>query len=164
MTAWDLVATLGLLTMLVGLVTAIKPIRAIWVPTRYRAAAVFAAGFVVLLIGASNAPLPVNDGTSPVALPASATTSAYVSESPAAAEPSDDAGVTMANYLRLDTGMSYREVVEILGEPGEEMSRSDLADITTVMYGWTASRWTGANMNAMFQNDRLVTKAQFGLR
>jgi hypothetical protein len=57
--------------------------------------------------------------------------------------------------------MSYQEVVAILGEPGEEISRSDLAGTTMVMYQW--SRWNGANMNAMFQNDALVTKAQFGL-
>jgi hypothetical protein len=71
-------------------------------------------------------------------------------------------GLSKANYLRISEGMTYREVVAILGEPGEEMSRSDIAGITTVMYGW--KRWNGANMNAMFQNDALVTKAQFGLK
>jgi len=57
--------------------------------------------------------------------------------------------------------MSYSEAVEILGGPGEEISRSDIAGYTTVMYQW--KKWTGANMNAMFQNGRLVTKAQMGL-
>jgi hypothetical protein len=70
-------------------------------------------------------------------------------------------GLSKANYLRISDGMSYREVVAILGEPGVEMSRVDIAGITTVMYGW--KRWNGANMNAMFQNDALVSKAQFGL-
>lgn len=70
-------------------------------------------------------------------------------------------GLSKANYLRISEGMTYREVVAILGEPGEEMSRADIAGISTVMYGW--KRWNGANMNAMFQNDALVTKAQFGL-
>lgn len=72
-------------------------------------------------------------------------------------------GVTMSKYLRLEDGMSYAEAVRILGEPGEEISRSDLAGYTTVMYQWKAERGIG-NMNAMFQNDKLVTKAQFGLR
>jgi hypothetical protein len=80
---------------------------------------------------------------------------------PSTAAPAQKSELSKANYLRISEGMSYREVVAILGEPGEEMSRSDLAGITTVMYQWT--RWTGANMNAMFQNDALVTKAQFGL-
>jgi hypothetical protein len=72
-------------------------------------------------------------------------------------------GVTMANYERLETGMSYDGVVDILGEPGKEMSRNEIADITTVMYMWSGG-FVGGNMNAMFQNDRLVSKAQFGLR
>jgi len=71
-------------------------------------------------------------------------------------------GLTYENYLRLKEGMTYAEVVEILGTTGEELSRSDIAGYTTVMYSW--QKWTGANMNAMFQNGRLVTKAQFGLR
>ncbi len=72
-------------------------------------------------------------------------------------------GVTMANYTRLQTGMSYDAAVEILGDRGEEMSRTELAGTTSVMYMWKG-RSVGANMNAMFQNDRLVSKAQFGLR
>jgi hypothetical protein len=72
------------------------------------------------------------------------------------------AGLTMANYQRLDTGMSYAEVAAILGNGGEEMSRNEIAGITTVMYMWR--RFGGGNMNAMFQNDRLIQKAQSGLR
>ncbi len=34
--------------------------------------------------------------------------------------------------------------------------------IKTVMHQWMNS--DGSNMNAMFQNDKLVQKAQFGLR
>jgi len=58
--------------------------------------------------------------------------------------------------------MSYSEVRRIIGAPGEEVSRSDLAGLTTVMYSWINSN--GSNMNAMFQNDELIQKAQFGLR
>jgi len=57
--------------------------------------------------------------------------------------------------------MSYSEAGGIL-EPGTEMSRSDIAGYTTVMYSWQGPGL--GNMNAMFQNGRLVTKAQFGLR
>jgi hypothetical protein len=72
--------------------------------------------------------------------------------------------VTLENYLKIQTGMTYSQVVEILGEPGEELSRSSFGDITTVMYSWKGKGSLGANMNAMFQNDRLISKAQFGLR
>ena len=69
--------------------------------------------------------------------------------------------VTSAEYTQLTTGMSYRQAVAIIGFPGEELSRVEIAGITTVMYQWMNP--TGANMNAMFQNDRMVQKAQFGL-
>ena len=50
----------------------------------------------------------------------------------------------MANYERLQTGMSYAEVVDILGEPGQEISRNELAGFTTVMYMLV---WTPTGIN-----------------
>jgi len=67
----------------------------------------------------------------------------------------------MADYRRIASGMRYKQVRTIIGTEGEELSRSDMAQYTTIMYSWKNSN--GSNMNAMFQNDRLVTKAQFGL-
>ncbi|MSO62041.1 MAG: DUF3862 domain-containing protein [Acidobacteria bacterium] len=72
-------------------------------------------------------------------------------------------GVTLSQYSQLGDGMSYQDAVRVLGGPGTEISRSDLAGTVTVMYQWDGAGMV-ANMNAMFQNDRLVTKAQFGLR
>lgn len=72
------------------------------------------------------------------------------------------AHVTQANYERLAHGMSYAEAAQILG-PGTEISRADLGGVTTVMYRWRAGT-DGANMNATFQDDQLVSKAQMGLR
>ena len=69
--------------------------------------------------------------------------------------------VTKAEFLRLEEGMSYEEVVRIIGAPGELKASSDLAGIKTVMYGW--SNTDGSNTNAMFQQGKLVSKAQFGL-
>lgn len=77
--------------------------------------------------------------------------------------------VSMEKYNCIQSGMSYSEVVNIIGTPGTEMSRSDMPgiknvmkEITTIMYMWRNS--DGTNMNAMFQNDKLISKAQFGLR
>lgn len=70
--------------------------------------------------------------------------------------------ITSAEYQQLATGISYEEAVRIIGSPGEEVSRTDLAGTTTVMYMWKNTN--GSNANAMFQNGKLVTKAQFGLR
>ncbi len=70
--------------------------------------------------------------------------------------------VTLAEYEQIREGMTYEQVRGIIGAPGQELSRSDLAGYTTVMYSW--SNPNGSNMNAMFQNGGLVNKAQFGLR
>lgn len=77
--------------------------------------------------------------------------------------------VTKSEYARLSNGISYWDARQIIGESGEELSRNHMdgvpgvmQSIDTVMYSWT--NHDGSNMNAMFQNDRLMQKAQFGLR
>jgi hypothetical protein len=73
--------------------------------------------------------------------------------------------VNMENYNKLQTGMSYSQVATILGKQGEELSSSDVAGIKTVMYKWDGDEGGfGANMNAMFQNGKLIMKSQFGLK
>lgn len=76
--------------------------------------------------------------------------------------------VTYSEYSRVQNGMSYDEVVSIIGERGREVSRGHtegvpgvMEDLDTVMYDWVNN--DGSNMSAMFQNDRLMNKAQFGL-
>jgi len=70
-------------------------------------------------------------------------------------------GVTMQDFLSVRTGMSLGEVTGILGS-GSELSRSDIAGYSTVMYGW--KNRNGSNMNVMLQNGSVVSKAQYGLR
>jgi uncharacterized protein DUF3862 len=70
--------------------------------------------------------------------------------------------VTKAKYDSVQAGMSYDQVRAIMGDPGEEISQSDIAGYTSVMYAWKNSN--GSNMNALFQNGKLINKAQFGLR
>ena len=77
--------------------------------------------------------------------------------------------VTMREYQNLHDDISYHEAVRIIGEEGEEVSRNKLdgipgvmGSVETVMYRWQNS--DGGNMNAMFQNDKLIQKAQFGLK
>lgn len=74
-----------------------------------------------------------------------------------------DCKVGKEQYLALQNGMSYAQAVQILGCEGEELSSSDIAGFSTVMYMWDGNSF-GGNMNAMFQNDELVNKAQFGLK
>lgn len=70
--------------------------------------------------------------------------------------------VTAAAFQQIQSGMRYEQVRAIIGAPGEEMSRMELAGTTTVMYSWANT--DGSNMNAMFQNGALISKAQFGLK
>lgn len=83
---------------------------------------------------------------------------------PATAEESEqeDQTVTKEEYDKIKTGMSYEEVVKIIGFEGEEMSQNEMGGIKTVMYMWQNP--DGSNMNAMFQDNKLVQKAQFGLK
>jgi len=69
--------------------------------------------------------------------------------------------ITRAKYDSLNFGDSYSTAVSLMGEPGEKLSESKVMNIDTVMYGWKNS--DGSNMNAMFQNDRLINKAQLSL-
>ena len=69
--------------------------------------------------------------------------------------------VTMDEFTRIREGMTYAQVRDIIGAAGTELSRTTMLGTTTIMYGWTNRDFS--NMNAMFQDDALVSKAQFGL-
>ena len=69
--------------------------------------------------------------------------------------------VTKAEYDQIATGMTYEQVKQIIGAPGEENAHDETAGFVTVSYQWMNSN--GSNMNAMFQNGKLVSKAQAGL-
>jgi hypothetical protein len=68
-----------------------------------------------------------------------------------------------AQYDALKEGHSYARAMQIMRCGGEELSSSSVAGIETVMYMWDGNGF-GANMNAMFQNDAMMAKAQFGLK
>ena len=66
-------------------------------------------------------------------------------------------------FSSLKTGMSYRQVASIIGCDGSLLSSSDLAGYKSEMFMWEGAGMRGANMNATFQNGKLLMKAQFGL-
>ena len=69
--------------------------------------------------------------------------------------------VTKSEFDQIREGMTYDQVVGIIGASGELLSSNDLAGFSTVMYSWANAN--GSNMNAIFQNGKLMQKAQFGL-
>ena len=58
--------------------------------------------------------------------------------------------------------MSYAEVKAIVGGPGELMVDSSVAGITGQIYKFDGTG-LGANAQIQFQNEAVITKAQFGL-
>ena len=92
-----------------------------------------------------------------------ALTLAVAAVSTGAVAQSTNCKVSLAQYQSLATGMSYSRAVAVLGCEGSELSRMDMAGFRTVMFMWQGNS-LAANMNAMFQNDALVSRAQFGLR
>jgi len=71
--------------------------------------------------------------------------------------------ITQSQYAQLQSGMSYRQVVNVLGVSGEELSRNQIAGYENVMYQWMNPGLFSGGMNAMFQNDCLIQKSQYGL-
>jgi hypothetical protein len=70
--------------------------------------------------------------------------------------------ITKSKYDQIANGMTYQKVVDIIGNPGTEVSRTEIAGMTAATYSWQNSN--GSNMILLFQEDRLTSKAQFGLR
>ena len=70
----------------------------------------------------------------------------------------------MDEFEAIQTGMTYEEVVAIIGGEGELSSQVDLAGYDTKMYMWDGEGSIGANANFTFQNNSLTSKAQFGLK
>jgi hypothetical protein len=72
--------------------------------------------------------------------------------------------VTLENFNKIQTGMTVNEVYAILGEPAETLSENEIGGTKTKMVQWTQSGLMGGNMNVMFQDDKVIQKAQFGLK
>jgi hypothetical protein len=80
-----------------------------------------------------------------------------------------DHQISLADFDRLETGISYSGACLTLGANGQELARCQfggesgtIEPIETVVYGWINA--DGANVYATFQNDRLISKSQTDLR
>lgn len=72
-------------------------------------------------------------------------------------------GVTKTAFAAIEEGMSYADVVTILGSAGEITSETHLFDTRTVSYSWKQAKGFGT-MSVIFQNDNMQSKSQFGLK
>lgn len=72
-----------------------------------------------------------------------------------------DTKITYENFLKIQMGQKYSDVVALIGE-GKEQTSSEVSGIKTVIYTWNG---TGiSNMNVTIQNDIIMGKAQLGLK
>lgn len=69
--------------------------------------------------------------------------------------------LSLEKYNQLKDGMKYDEVVSILGE-GEEQSVTEILGSKTTSYQWKGEGYS--SITATFQNDKLNSKSQFGLK
>lgn len=75
---------------------------------------------------------------------------------------SDPTPMDKAKYEQIRNGMTYDEVEKIVTWPGAEVGRGNVGGIETVTYIWRNP--DGANMTALFLKERLMTKAEVGLK
>ena len=71
--------------------------------------------------------------------------------------------ITLEEYYKIDTGMSYDEVKNIIGSHGELTSKVDSNGYVIEMYTWYGNGIAGSNANVTFENGKMTAKAQFGL-
>lgn len=78
----------------------------------------------------------------------------------------DDATViTYSHFTRVETGMTYQQVLGVLRRQGEEVSRAGVAGMPTmVVFRWGNGLLSGGgSMSVTFQGERVVAKEQTGL-
>lgn len=70
------------------------------------------------------------------------------------------AGVTIENFNKLAKGMTVAEIKKIIGSDGKLISEGDNPGYKMSMYQWKNGK---NNISCMFQNDKMISKTQFGL-
>nr|UVX79668.1 MAG: protein of unknown function DUF3862 [Bacteriophage sp.] len=74
--------------------------------------------------------------------------------------------ISLAEFNAIFTGMTYQEVIDIIGSTGEILSEVDLGlgeEYFTQSREWDGEGSIGANAIIQFQDGKVVTKAQYGL-
>ena len=77
----------------------------------------------------------------------------------------NDPGISKAEFDKIQNGMSYEEVVAIIGGKGTVQSETGNKgeQFHTILYAFDGESGLGANASLMFQEDKLENKSQFGL-
>jgi hypothetical protein len=78
----------------------------------------------------------------------------------------NDPDISKAEFDAIENGMTYAEVVKIIGGEGEVMSEIGVKgeEFYTIMYMYDGEKGLGSNANFTFQDGKLSMKAQYGLK
>lgn len=86
-----------------------------------------------------------------------------VNKSQAGVSGSSTTQVTMEAFNKVENGMSYEQVVEVLGGEGELMSETELAGMKMSIYTWDGNS-TFSSCQITFQDGAVTSKSQYGLK
>jgi hypothetical protein len=70
--------------------------------------------------------------------------------------------VTKEHYDAIGDRVLHEEVVKIMGREGEELGRSGSGESETIIVVW--KNFDGTNATVTFQNGRVISKSQIGLK
>ena len=76
----------------------------------------------------------------------------------------DTALITLEEYNRLHTGMTYEHCCEIIGVYGTLTSEVVIMDIKTTVYTWKGNGGLGSNAVLTFQDGYLSSRVMIGLK
>lgn len=71
--------------------------------------------------------------------------------------------ITLTEFNTIQTNMTYEEIKNIVGCEGTLMSETEINEYTSKIYYWYGKD-NISNANFTFQNNKLISKAQYGLR
>lgn len=72
--------------------------------------------------------------------------------------------ITLEEYNKIDTGMTYEEVKEIVGSAGTISSQVESGGYKIIIITWYGNGTAGSNANVTFTNNSVTAKAQIGLQ
>lgn len=87
--------------------------------------------------------------------------SAASSATQTASSAQDSGTIDAKKFKQIKEGMTYKQVVKLIGSEGEEQSTSSYGGITASTYAWESDNWGTAVV--MFENKKVVSKAQYGV-
>lgn len=72
--------------------------------------------------------------------------------------------ITLEEYDKIKTGMTYEDVVELVGSKGTISSQSEMNGYKIMIVIWYGDGMAGSNANVTFTNNEVTGKAQIGLK